>query len=91
MERRAVFIRHAFLPLVGCTIENYNEKHDVSAGRSAGRGADLTERPYPGGSVTTREGHFHTEGLRNDHIVATTMYVVEAKNITQARVVPARG
>lgn len=32
------------------------------------------------------ETYFHTEGLRNEHIVATTMYVVEAKNITQARV-----
>lgn len=31
------------------------------------------------------ETYFHTEGLRNEH-VATTMYVVEAENITQARV-----
>ncbi|CAI7583185.1 unnamed protein product [Penicillium glandicola] len=35
---------------------------------------------YPG------DTHFHTEGLRNDHIVATSIYVVEAKNVTQARV-----
>ncbi|BDD56300.1 hypothetical protein MPDQ_002040 [Monascus purpureus] len=43
---------------------------------------DLTpEKPtYEG------EAHFHTEGLRNEHIVATTMYVVEAENITQPRV-----
>ncbi|KAJ5214157.1 hypothetical protein N7449_001326 [Penicillium cf. viridicatum] len=32
------------------------------------------------------EAYFHTEGLRNEHIVATTMYVVEAENITLARV-----
>lgn len=32
------------------------------------------------------EAYFHTEGLRNEHIVATTMYVVEAENITPARV-----
>lgn len=32
------------------------------------------------------EANFHTEGLRNENIVATTMYVVEAENITQARV-----
>jgi hypothetical protein len=35
---------------------------------------------YPG------DTHFHTEGLRNDHIVATSLYVVESKNVTQARV-----
>jgi hypothetical protein len=32
------------------------------------------------------EANFHIEGLRNENIVATTMYVVEAENITQARV-----
>ncbi|CAI7587104.1 unnamed protein product [Penicillium bialowiezense] len=32
------------------------------------------------------ETHFHTEGLRNDHIVATSLYVVECKNVTQTRV-----
>ncbi|KAJ6004880.1 hypothetical protein N7540_012679 [Penicillium herquei] len=30
------------------------------------------------------ESHFHTEGLRNDRIAATTLYVVESKNITKA-------
>ncbi|OGE54448.1 hypothetical protein PENARI_c006G09900 [Penicillium arizonense] len=40
-----------------------------------------SENPvYPG------DTHFHTEGLRNDHIVATSLYVVECKNVTQARV-----
>ncbi|KAL4971183.1 hypothetical protein BDW66DRAFT_165992 [Aspergillus desertorum] len=29
---------------------------------------------------------FHTEGLRNDRIVATSLYAVEAKNITQPRI-----
>ncbi|KAJ5372729.1 hypothetical protein N7517_004735 [Penicillium concentricum] len=35
---------------------------------------------YPG------DTHFHTEGLRNDHIVATSLYAAEANNVTQARV-----
>ncbi|KAJ6128013.1 hypothetical protein N7471_009230 [Penicillium samsonianum] len=40
----------------------------------------------PENPVYSGDTHFHTEGLRNDHIVATSLYVVEAKNVTQARV-----
>jgi hypothetical protein len=40
----------------------------------------------PENPVYPRDTHFHTEGLRNDHIVATSLYVVESKNVTQARI-----
>lgn len=43
---------------------------------------DLT----PENPTYSGETHFHTEGLRNEHIVATTVYVVEADNVTQCRV-----
>ncbi|CAG8021984.1 unnamed protein product [Penicillium salamii] len=43
---------------------------------------DLT----PENPVYSGESHFHVEGLRNDHIVATSLYAVECKNVTQARV-----
>ncbi|KAJ6012629.1 hypothetical protein N7522_002984 [Penicillium canescens] len=45
-------------------------------------GIELTpENPvYPG------DTHFHNERLRDDHIVATSLYLVESKNVTQARV-----
>jgi hypothetical protein len=32
------------------------------------------------------DAHFHTEGLRNDRIAATSLFVVEAKNITTPRI-----
>jgi hypothetical protein len=40
----------------------------------------------PENPVYSGESHFHIEGLRNDHIVATSLYAVECKNVTQARV-----
>ncbi|OJK04635.1 hypothetical protein ASPACDRAFT_1884306 [Aspergillus aculeatus ATCC 16872] len=43
---------------------------------------DLT----PENPTYSGESHFHTEGLRNERIVATSVYAVEAKNVTQARV-----
>ncbi|RAK98179.1 DUF4246 domain-containing protein [Aspergillus ibericus CBS 121593] len=39
----------------------------------------------PDNPTYSGEAHYHTEGLRNDHIAATSLYVVEAKNVTQAR------
>ncbi|KAJ5160954.1 uncharacterized protein N7482_007958 [Penicillium canariense] len=32
------------------------------------------------------EAHFHIEGLRNDRIAATSLFVVETKNITEPRI-----
>ncbi|CAG8071117.1 unnamed protein product [Penicillium olsonii] len=40
----------------------------------------------PKNPVYAGESHFHTEGLRNDHIAATSLYAVESNNVTQARV-----
>ncbi|PWY81088.1 hypothetical protein BO83DRAFT_414378 [Aspergillus eucalypticola CBS 122712] len=40
---------------------------------------------HPDNPIYNRERHFHTEGLRNDRIAATSLYVVECKNLTQVR------
>ncbi|OOF92543.1 hypothetical protein ASPCADRAFT_408581 [Aspergillus carbonarius ITEM 5010] len=40
----------------------------------------------PDNPMYSSDAHYHTEGLRNDHIAATSLYVVEAENVTQARV-----
>lgn len=40
---------------------------------------------HPENPIYNGEKHFHTEGLRNDRIAATSLYVVECKNLTQVR------
>jgi hypothetical protein len=40
----------------------------------------------PENSTYSGEAHFHIEGLRNDRIAATSLFVVEARNITQPRI-----
>ncbi|PYH63272.1 DUF4246 domain-containing protein [Aspergillus vadensis CBS 113365] len=40
---------------------------------------------HPDNPIYNGERHFHTEGLRNDRIAATSLYVVECKNLTQVR------
>ncbi|GJP97455.1 hypothetical protein AlacWU_10354 [Aspergillus niger] len=40
---------------------------------------------HPDNPIFNGERHFHTEGLRNDRIAATSLYVVECNNITPAR------
>ncbi|PYI05144.1 hypothetical protein BO78DRAFT_470851 [Aspergillus sclerotiicarbonarius CBS 121057] len=40
----------------------------------------------PDNPTYSGDAHYRTEGLRNDRIAATSLYVVEAKNVTQARV-----
>ncbi|EAW12325.1 uncharacterized protein ACLA_062920 [Aspergillus clavatus NRRL 1] len=39
----------------------------------------------PENPIYTGESDFHTEGLRNDRIAATSLYVVECKNLTTVR------
>ncbi|KAJ5560642.1 hypothetical protein N7513_003041 [Penicillium frequentans] len=39
----------------------------------------------PENPVYSGDPHFHTEGLRNEHIVASSIYTVETKNVTQPR------
>ncbi|GKZ19918.1 hypothetical protein AbraIFM66951_001205 [Aspergillus brasiliensis] len=40
---------------------------------------------HPDNPIYNGERHFHTEGLRNDRIAATSLYVVECKNLTPVR------
>ncbi|KAI3013117.1 hypothetical protein CBS147346_120 [Aspergillus niger] len=40
---------------------------------------------HPENPIYNGERHFHTEGLRNDRIAASSLYVVECKNLTPVR------